>query len=999
VPAAPPRWSALHLAVATAVAALGFLLASTPARNSDALLHLAAGRAFLNGTYHLGVDPFAFTTQGRTWVNHSWLYDVCTYGLYAALGGWSVVVCKALLIAGVALLMLLRSRVGSDLGLPALSTALALIALSPSVPLDPLCVSCLFLALTLWLLDHAERLPPRFLSYLPLVLLFVLWVNLDAWFILGPLVVALHLVGRWLHGWGRAQKDPALPVLSLVLLAGLIACLLNPHHVRAFALPPPLTFSAAAVFGTDPLTPTLQLSPFQPAYVQTVGATVPGIAYYLLAVVSLLSFWFNRQQWSWPRALLWLTFFLLSACHVRLIPFFAIVAGPILAVNSQQWLARRAQVKQHAPVSPAPAAPVLLSRLRQVRLEPVALVLLLLLLVAAWLIPDRTQTPQPRGWAILRDRGLENAARQLVQWRQDGRLDDRPTLNLTMDVGNYLAWAGDAPREKSFVDSRLALFSPATLKDFVTVRQGLFSLARLTDPKEAPADWRAVLRKYRIGQVIVSENNLERFRALQRALLGQPATDQIAEWSLISWEGRTAILGWHDPRDKSGDRFAALRLNLDRLAYQPVPERQAPPQGAGRLGRLPRWQDPFLRTRPARSPEVDEAALHLMLFDDVVRAGQYGPLRQKVTSNALDTAAVGWAAPVGNLAAAAVNLGLIAGLFSQIEVTKQPTYEQQSLLALGNRFRQGVGWQVEDGPDAPLWLALRAARRALAADPDDASAYFLLGKAYLRLATASRERALGQRFGLVNRLRRIQAAVALNEAQRLDPINPLAHELLAEVYMTNGFDDLAVNHLQEELRILRDADARLGPSNRLEQMEKILKERQKHIKPRLAGQRLVVQVALLTEAGLGGQALDLLRTAGKEAESATGLQTTVSLMLLAGEAREVVEDRDLDLEKALDPETAHLLQLELAAALGNYERADRQAEALQDLATDAKDLRRRANLDALRGLLALEQGQSDRAEAFFQQALGSAASPDTDVGSRLLARYYLDRIRATAPGR
>src|SRR5262249_20940587 len=83
----------------SAVFILAFLLASFAARNNDLLLHLASGRALLEGTYKFGEDPFSFTTQGVRWVNHSWLYDVALYLLFKAAGGAGLVIVKALLLA------------------------------------------------------------------------------------------------------------------------------------------------------------------------------------------------------------------------------------------------------------------------------------------------------------------------------------------------------------------------------------------------------------------------------------------------------------------------------------------------------------------------------------------------------------------------------------------------------------------------------------------------------------------------------------------------------------------------------------------------------------------------------------------------------------------------------------------------------------------------------------------------------------------------------------
>src|SRR5262249_61760900 len=97
-------------------------------------------------------------------------------------------------------------RCGQSFWIPAACSGLALLAASPRFLFQPTLVSYLFLAVTLWLLQR-----PRFeagekaswltapKSYWLLVPLFVLWVNLDSWFLLGPLAVGLFLLGEVLQ--------------------------------------------------------------------------------------------------------------------------------------------------------------------------------------------------------------------------------------------------------------------------------------------------------------------------------------------------------------------------------------------------------------------------------------------------------------------------------------------------------------------------------------------------------------------------------------------------------------------------------------------------------------------------------------------------------------------------------------------------------------------------------------------------------------------------------
>ncbi len=209
------------------VLAFAFLVASSPVTNADFFRQIATGRLLLQGDYHFGVDPFTYTSEGESWVNHSWLFALLVYGLYQIpmIGGVAVVVGKALLVAALAEIMLrVGRRAGQSLWIPAACTALAVLTLSPRLFLQSVCLSFLFLGLTLWLLHRPRRLRERVgqafqpdrqafqpdrqagkpdlrRSWWLLPPLFALWVNCDAWFFLGPLAVALYLVGELLEHW------------------------------------------------------------------------------------------------------------------------------------------------------------------------------------------------------------------------------------------------------------------------------------------------------------------------------------------------------------------------------------------------------------------------------------------------------------------------------------------------------------------------------------------------------------------------------------------------------------------------------------------------------------------------------------------------------------------------------------------------------------------------------------------------------------------------------
>src|SRR5262245_11749808 len=190
-----PGWRRL---LGLLVLVLAFLAASFHARNSDLWFHLATGRLLARGEFSFGTDPFASTTQGVYWACHAWLFDLALYGLYGLVGGAGLVVLKALLFAALAGLLLRVRRPGSGPVLPVFCTALAVVAVSPRLLLQPACLSYLLLGLTFWLLwkPHARADGRRGTAQYWLPPLFVLWVNVDEWFLLGPLLAALFWLGE-----------------------------------------------------------------------------------------------------------------------------------------------------------------------------------------------------------------------------------------------------------------------------------------------------------------------------------------------------------------------------------------------------------------------------------------------------------------------------------------------------------------------------------------------------------------------------------------------------------------------------------------------------------------------------------------------------------------------------------------------------------------------------------------------------------------------------------
>ena len=136
----------------------------------------------------------------------------------------------------------------------------------------------------------------------------------------------------------------------------------------------------------------------------------------------------------------------MSAFQVRAVPFFAVVAGPIMAHNLQEWLAWLSASRKSS--TPAvwwhPAAG-----------RALGLTAALLLVACAW--PGWLQAPpyEPRRWALATPASLEAAALANQRMHQEGRL--RPAsraLHLSPETAHAFAWF--CPEEQGILDPGLS---------------------------------------------------------------------------------------------------------------------------------------------------------------------------------------------------------------------------------------------------------------------------------------------------------------------------------------------------------------------------------------------------------------------------------------------------------------------------------------------------------------------------------------------------------------
>jgi tetratricopeptide (TPR) repeat protein len=246
----------------------------------------------------------------------------------------------------------------------------------------------------------------------------------------------------------------------------------------------------------------------------------------------------------------------------------------------------------------------------------------------------------------------------------------------------------------------------------------------------------------------------------------------------------------------------------------------------------------------------------------------------------------------------------------------------------------GYLYHRDDAPPGHVWAAVRACRRALAADLRDPAAYLLLGEAYCRLAWNTEERAAGARVPALARLRRQQAVAALRHALEIRPDLEQAHSWLVALYQELGQLDDALRHVQalhdlQQARGPRPGEAPRQHADHLatlrrdaDQLRRDVQARQDVYRDRQAGLDVAGRARLAGQLGLADAALTSLLGAGGEELGRDGVLLELELLLGAGryeEGRAWLEPKHREVLGDVD---YHWLGARFDAAAGDYAGAD-----------------------------------------------------------------------------
>ena len=371
-----------------------------------------------------------------------------------------------------------------------------------------------------------------------------------------------------------------------------------------------------------------------------------------------------------------------------------------------------------------------------------------------------------------------------------------------------------------------------------------------------------MLRRRHVDHVIVYET--EERAAEHRAV--HSCTVSRGSGLLLYEDGRTAIFGWYDPdrprRDPDRLRRAPPRPRPGRLP--PRRRQEAPASWPGRPPQPPGWLDPFVKPRPLRSPDRDEAAAYLLQFDTLALGAGFRH------GQAFDCASA-----AGLVGAAG------AGTHRRRRRPARATAPGRDVPACGRRpprstslaqqLLENSALALEDAPTGLLLLAVRRRAAPSARPPTTPPRTSSSARRYLRLSAHTSERAWARTLPMFRRLRQVQASAAFNQALLLKPDLPLAHTASPAFMGRWATPDLRLKHLKEFQKLTRAAGA--GPRPRVpaeferrqatldDEVER-LDEGVRRLTDVYAANALYLKVIdranAALEKGLGGKALEVL---------------------------------------------------------------------------------------------------------------------------------------------
>ena len=320
----------LFAAIFWGIAATGPILLNS---DGDLPRHLLVGKLIRTAREVSLTDIFSYRTTGFPSIPHEWLSQVIISSFYDLLGLGGVVLFTALIVTIIWSIIYYNALRRSNslfisLAFTGLGVGASLIHILPR----PHLFSYVFTVLWILVLEQIYKDKPQNWWLLPVLML--VWVNLHGMFVLGIVIWMIYFIGDLLENPSRTWLTSKR--IKSMLAGGalsILATFLSPSGVGIWG--------AIASLGGNAYIKS-RIPEYQSANFQ-MPETWPFI---LILLLTLLSFSRSTNKTLWRHIFLLAAFAGVALYSSRMMPFFAIIAVPIVAQSVTEWL------KQDFPNSP-----------------------------------------------------------------------------------------------------------------------------------------------------------------------------------------------------------------------------------------------------------------------------------------------------------------------------------------------------------------------------------------------------------------------------------------------------------------------------------------------------------------------------------------------------------------------------------------------------------------------------------------------------------------------
>lgn len=445
-----------------------FAITCRPIVDPDFWWHLKTGQHLFETRSIPHTDIFSAIFAGKEWVTHEWLSEVIIYAVYRVSGLGGLIVSFSLIVtAAFALIYKRTADRANHVYVAGASILLGSLAMGPTIGVRPQIFTFLLAGIFLKLLEDFQKDEKNRRIWL-LVPLMAIWVNLHAGFGAGIVIIGVFIAGISIDKLMRRKSFAEIWRGTRSLFAVLIACLaaivFNPNGLRIYSYPfETLTSTSMMRFIEEWLSPNFHQAMFQP------------LALFIVAVVA--AFALSRRRISAVQLLLLIGTAWAMLRSGRNVPFFVLVATPLLAEHAWSWMSNQRWTRSARKAKPD---------LTNDKLK-LALNILLLLIIPMALVMVRARQTLAEQPAIETQK-FPAAAMEFIRANKL----PQPLYN-EYHWGGYLIWKL-YPDYRVFIDGRADVYGDKFFEEFMAAHAG--------EP-----GWRETLTKYNVRTVLVTPDS------------------------------------------------------------------------------------------------------------------------------------------------------------------------------------------------------------------------------------------------------------------------------------------------------------------------------------------------------------------------------------------------------------------------------------------------------------------------------------------------------------